>query len=84
MSSGAEVLDNLVIIDTPGTLDAGGQGREYDYPDAMAWFARRAALIIIFFDVNKTGVSVEMSQVLKSIHGNEEKIRWVRCDAARC
>jgi len=77
VSSGAEVLDNLVIIDTPGTLDAGGKGREYDYPDAMAWFARRAALIIIFFDVNKTGVSVEMSQVLQSIHGNEEKIRFV-------
>ena len=33
MSSGAEVLDNLVIIDTPGTLDAGGKGREYDYPE---------------------------------------------------
>ena len=80
---------------TPGS-------RTYDYPEAMAWFARlvesiftnfasilrqcwtmdiennvrqcqttrctknrlrRAALIIIFFDVNKMGVAVEMQKV---------------------
>jgi len=76
VSSGAEILDDLVIIDTPGTLDGDGS-RTYDYPEAMAWFARRAALIIIFFDVNKMGVAVEMQKVLDSIHGNEEKVKII-------
>lgn len=73
---GTDILDDLVIIDTPGTLDGSGE-RKYNYPDVMGWFARRAALIIIFFDVNKMGVSTEMNQVLESIKGNEEKIRIV-------
>ena len=39
--------------------------------------AKRAALIIIFFDVNKMGVSTEMKSVLDNIQGNEEKIKIV-------
>ena len=43
----------------------------------MGWFAKRATLIILFFDVNKMGVATEMKNVLKNIEGNEEKIRIV-------
>jgi len=72
-----EILDDLIIIDTPGTLDGNEQNRNYNFAEAMGWFARRAALIIIFFDVNKMGVSTEMKSVLDNIQGNEEKIRIV-------
>jgi len=73
----SEILDDLIIIDTPGTLDGNEQNRNYNFAEAMGWFARRAALIIIFFDVNKMGVSTEMKSVLDNIQGNEEKIRIV-------
>jgi len=72
-----DILDEVNIIDTPGTLDGSTSERNYDYADAMAWFARRAALIIIFFDVAKMGVSTEMKSVLDNIQGNMEKIRFV-------
>lgn len=77
-ASGGEddILKDLIIIDTPGTLDGSGE-RTYEYPEVMGWFARRAALILIFFDVNKPGVSTEMKQVLDTIQGNEEKIKIV-------
>ena len=73
----SEILDDLIIIDTPGTLDGNEQNRNYNFAEVMGWFARRAALIIIFFDVNKMGVSTEMKSVLDNIQGNEEKIRIV-------
>lgn len=72
-----DILDDVIIIDTPGTLDGSGTDRNYNFAEAMGWFARRAALIIIFFDVNKMGVSTEMKSVLDNIQGNEEKIRIV-------
>jgi len=72
-----KILDDLIIIDTPGTLDGNEQNRNYNFAEAMGWFARRAALIVIFFDVNKMGVSTEMKTVLDNIQGNEEKIRIV-------
>jgi len=72
-----DILDDVIIIDTPGTLDGSATDRNYNFPEAMAWFARRAALIVIFFDVNKMGVSMEMKAVLDNIQGNEEKIRIV-------
>ena len=68
------LLDDVIIVDTPGTLDGPGT-RNYNFPEVMGWFARRAILIIIFFDVNKMGVSTEMKSVLDNIQGNEEKIR---------
>jgi len=75
--SDEDILDDLIIIDTPGTLDGAATDRHYNFPEVMAWFARRAALIVIFFDVNKMGVSTEMKAVLDTIQGNEEKIRIV-------
>jgi len=72
-----DILDDVIIIDTPGTLDGSGNDRNYNFAEAMGWFARRSALIIIFFDVNKMGVSTEMKSVLDNIQGNEEKIRIV-------
>ena len=41
----------------------------------MGWFARRAALIVIFFDVNKMGVSREMTQV-KSRPAEVSSLPW--------
>lgn len=72
-----DILDDITIIDTPGTLDGAADERNYNFAEAMGWFARRASLIIIFFDVNKMGVSTEMKNVLDNIQGNEEKIRFV-------
>ena len=74
--SSSDILDDLIIIDTPGTLD-GSKERGYNFPEVMGWFAKRAAMIIIFFDVNKMGVSTEMKHVLDNIQGNEEKVRVV-------
>jgi EH domain-containing protein 1 len=75
-SEATDILDDVIIVDTPGTLD-GSSDRNYNFAEAMGWFARRSALIIIFFDVNKMGVSTEMKSVLDNIQGNEEKIRIV-------
>jgi len=72
-----DILDDVIIIDTPGTLDGSATDRNYNFGEVMGWFARRSALIIIFFDVNKMGVSTEMKSVLDNIKGNEEKIRIV-------
>ena len=47
----------------------------------MGWFAQRATLILLFFDVNKMGVATEMKNVLKKIQGNEEKIKII-CNKA--
>ena len=55
----------------------GSKERGYNFPEVMGWFAKRAAMIIIFFDVNKMGVSTEMKHVLDNIQGNEEKVRVV-------
>jgi len=75
--SEGDILDDVILIDTPGTLDGSGEDRNYNFPEVMGWFAKRAALIIIFFDVNKMGVSTEMKTVLDNIQGNEEKVRIV-------
>lgn len=72
-----DILDHVILVDTPGTLDGSGEDRNYNFSEVMGWFAKRAALIIIFFDVNKMGVSTEMKSVLDNIQGNEEKIKIV-------
>ena len=76
-TSEADILDHVILVDTPGTLDGSGEDRNYNFSEVMGWFAKRAALIIIFFDVNKMGVSTEMKSVLDNIQGNEEKIKIV-------
>jgi len=76
-----DILDDVIIIDTPGTLDGSGEDRDYDFPEVMGWFAQRATLILLFFDVNKMGVATEMKNVLKKIQGNEEKIKII-CNKA--
>ena len=72
-----DILNHVILVDTPGTLDGSGEDRNYNFSEVMGWFAKRAALIIIFFDVNKMGVSTEMKSVLDNIQGNEEKIKIV-------
>ena len=76
-NSETDILDHVILVDTPGTLDGSGEDRNYNFSEVMGWFAKRAALIIIFFDVNKMGVSTEMKSVLDNIQGNEEKIKIV-------
>ena len=75
----ADILQNVTLIDTPGVLSGQKQtmGRGYSYEQVVKWFAERVDMIIVLFDANKLDISDEMSATIKSLKGNEDKVRVV-------
>eukprot|EP01065_Artemidia_motanka_P035804 TRINITY_DN43691_c0_g1_i1.p1 TRINITY_DN43691_c0_g1~~TRINITY_DN43691_c0_g1_i1.p1 ORF type:complete len:552 (+),score=148.67 TRINITY_DN43691_c0_g1_i1:51-1706(+) len=61
LSAGVALPEGVVIVDTPGMIDAPGQSpqRPYDFGGVVRWFARRAALTLLFFDGSNPGTTGE-------------------------
>mmetsp|Transcript_19494 Transcript_19494/g.40802 ORF Transcript_19494/g.40802 Transcript_19494/m.40802 type:complete len:363 (-) Transcript_19494:1984-3072(-) len=76
---GSKILDDLIIVDTPGILSGEKQrlGRSYDYQAVMEWFAERADMIILMFDVSKLDISDETDRAIKSLSKHYDKVRVV-------
>jgi hypothetical protein len=65
------ILEDLVLIDTPGVLSGEKQriGRAYDFPGVIEWFAGRADMIVLVFDAHKLDISDEFKRVVEALHG---------------
>ena len=75
----SSVLEDLVLIDTPGVLSGEKQriGRSYDFPGVIEWFAQRADMIVLVFDAHKLDISDEFKTAIEALKGQEDKIRVV-------
>jgi GTP-binding protein EngB required for normal cell division len=73
----AELLRSLTLIDSPGMIDEAKaeNGRGYDFPGVVRWFAERADLVLVFFDPDKPGTTGETLQVFQeSLKGIDHKL----------
>ncbi len=73
----AELLRTVTLIDSPGMIDEAKEenGRGFDFPGVVRWFAERADLVMIFFDPDKPGTTGETLQVFKeSLCGIDHKL----------
>ncbi|WP_093253540.1 dynamin family protein [Rubrimonas cliftonensis] len=73
----AELLRTVTLIDSPGMIDEAKSedGRGYDFPGVVRWFAERADLVMVFFDPDKPGTTGETLRVFKeSLAGIEHKL----------
>jgi len=73
----AELLRTVTLIDSPGMIDEAKteNGRGFDFPGAVRWFAERADLVMVFFDPDKPGTTGETLQVFKeSLNGIDHKL----------
>lgn len=63
------VLESLVLIDSPGMIDAATaeNDRGYDFAYAVETFAERADLILFFFDPDKPGTTGETLRIFTEI-----------------
>ena len=84
-------LDNTMLIDSPGMIDAPASGnsstwdfgsssrdRGYDFQAVTRWFAERADVVLLFFDPDKPGTTGETLAVLTSaLTGLEHKLHII-------
>jgi hypothetical protein len=73
----AELLQTVTLIDSPGMIDAAKaeNGRGFDFPGVVRWFAERADLVMVFFDPDKPGTTGETLQVFReSLAGIDHKM----------
>lgn len=76
----ADLLKHVLLVDSPGMIDAAGKEAErpYDFPAVVRWFALQADLILLFFDPEKPGTTGETLSVLnESLVGIDHKLRIV-------
>lgn len=73
----AELLQTVTLIDSPGMIDEAKaeNGRGFDFPGVVSWFAERADLVLVFFDPDKPGTTGETLQVFReSLAGIDHKM----------
>jgi GTPase SAR1 family protein len=75
----SDILDKITFIDTPGILSGEQQRiqRGYEFTSVSKWFCERSDMIILFFDAHKLDISDELSSVIESLKGHEDKVRVV-------
>jgi GTP-binding protein EngB required for normal cell division len=74
----------FMLVDSPGMIDApasvtnkseNNMDRGYDFPGVVRWLARRADIVLLFFDPDKPGTTGEtMSVLLNSLTGMDHKL----------
>lgn len=72
-----ELLQTVTLIDSPGMIDEAKaeNGRGFDFPGVVRWFAERADLVVVFFDPDKPGTTGETLQVFReSLGGIDHKL----------
>ncbi|MGY6547668.1 MAG: dynamin family protein [Roseinatronobacter sp.] len=72
-----ELLQTVTLIDSPGMIDEAKaeNGRGFDFPGVVRWFAERADLVLVFFDPDKPGTTGETLQVFRqSLSGIDHKL----------
>jgi energy-coupling factor transporter ATP-binding protein EcfA2 len=83
----SELLRTVTLIDSPGMIDEAKEenGRGFDFPGVVRWFAERADLVMIFFDPDKPGTTGETLQVFKeSLNGIDHKLLIVLNKMDQC
>ncbi len=73
----AELLRTVTLIDSPGMIDEAKaeNGRGFDFPGVVRWFAERADMVMVFFDPDKPGTTGETLQVFReSLTGIDHKL----------
>ncbi|WP_447248506.1 dynamin family protein [Meridianimarinicoccus sp. RP-17] len=73
----AELLRTVTLIDSPGMIDEAKaeNGRGFDFPGVVRWFAERADIVMMFFDPDKPGTTGETLQVFReSLGGIDHKL----------
>ena len=73
----AELLQTVTLIDSPGMIDEAKaeNGRGFDFPGVVRWFAERSDLVMVFFDPDKPGTTGETLQVFReSLAGIDHKM----------
>ena len=60
-------LEDIMLIDSPGMLDGHSSNREYDFYEAIQWFANRADKIFYFFDPDKPGTTGESMKIFSKV-----------------
>ncbi|MFW5750351.1 MAG: dynamin family protein [Planctomycetota bacterium] len=76
----ADLLKHILLIDSPGMIDAAGAETErpYDFQQVVRWFAEQADLILLFFDPEKPGTTGEtLSTLTEALVGIDHKLRIV-------
>lgn len=76
------LLESATFVDTPGVL-SGGAERGYDFQEVISWFVEQAAVVLVFFDVNKPDVSEELGRCIARFPGASQKLRIVLNKADR-
>eukprot|EP00249_Psilotum_nudum_P007117 c20316_g1_i3 orf=546-1406(+) len=73
------LLQQYTFIDTPGVLSGEKQRieRSYDFPAVTEWFASKCDLILLLFDPHKLDISDEFKEVISSLQGHDDKIRFI-------
>lgn len=73
------ILKKITFVDTPGVLSGEKQrlGRQYEFPDVVAWFAERADRILLLFDAHKLDISDEFKRTIECLRPHDEKTRVV-------
>ena len=72
-----DLLRSVTLIDSPGMIDEAKaeNGRGFDFPGVVRWFAERADLVMVFFDPDKPGTTGETLQVFReSLSGIDHKL----------
>eukprot|EP01062_Namystynia_karyoxenos_P056923 TRINITY_DN47850_c0_g1_i1.p1 TRINITY_DN47850_c0_g1~~TRINITY_DN47850_c0_g1_i1.p1 ORF type:complete len:500 (+),score=159.39 TRINITY_DN47850_c0_g1_i1:131-1630(+) len=79
LGAGAECPKGLALVDSPGMIDTAMRGtglgeRGYDFIQVTRWFAKRADVVLLFFDPANPGTTSETLDVLaKSLTDLEHK-----------